>query len=420
MANSRRGLSLLTTVICLFLMFVYTGSYSHDHQFGQYSVHYPRPIYVLILTVLGVLHLLLSAVIVLFHVLAYSQWKINTGIEQFKEDNPGVVLGTGYLMFLTISFFFQDEQLVFKLGLAMISFLGLHFDFLIFSVHLMDVCSQVETLSKVFAALFATWDQVVGTVGLGFSIQYVFLAIGFLTFSSGYGFADKNPIDCDALFECLLGHLDYGFRSAPVWAGPGLNWWMLFFDYMYNLLVILILAAIISGIIIDTFANMRAELVERNDNQENNCFICSINRSVMERKMVKFDQHVYQDHYMWSYARFLMYVRETQESDLNGPESYVKAKVNKKEYTFYPVGRSLSMDADAEEFQERALRIKDLEEVKGIIKGATDSMDAITQLERELKTSLKESMDAVADLQSKVQGLQGDLLKKGFGDPQNS
>ena len=101
-------------------------------------------------------------------------------------------------------------------------------------------------------------------------------------------------------------------------------------------MVILILAAIISGIIIDTFANMRADLSEKNDDQENNCFICGINRSQMERQMVKFEHHVFQarhghsrllkqvnltkrmreldmtgyclcqEHYMWSYARFLM------------------------------------------------------------------------------------------------------------------
>ena len=66
------------------------------------------------------------------------------------------------------------------------------------------------------------------------------------------------------------------------------------FDYLYNLVVILILAAIISGIIIDTFANMRADLSEKNDDQENNCFICGINRSQMERQMVKFEHHVFQ------------------------------------------------------------------------------------------------------------------------------
>ena len=59
-------------------------------------------------------------------------------------------------------------------------------------------------------------------------------------------------------------------------------------------MVILILAAIISGIIIDTFANMRADLSEKNDDQENNCFICGINRSQMERQMVKFEHHVFQ------------------------------------------------------------------------------------------------------------------------------
>ena len=31
-----------------------------------------------------------------------------------------------------------------------------------------------------------------------------------------------------------------------------------------------------------------------------------------------------QEHYMWAYARFLLYLEETDPAELNGPESYVK------------------------------------------------------------------------------------------------
>lgn len=59
--------------------------------------------------------------------------------------------------------------------------------------------------------------------------------------------------------ECLRAHFDYGFRSAPVWSGPKLTYTRFTFDYVYNLVIILIMAAIISGIIIDTFADLREE-----------------------------------------------------------------------------------------------------------------------------------------------------------------
>lgn len=415
MAAARSIIVLLTIIITGTVALVYDGSYSKEHRMGEYDVHYAKDWYVWVLTGLSTAHFICAVLLVLFHVVAYSQWKIDTGMDQWKEENPHSHhrLNGIFGAILMLWFFLQDSGLVNKLFLAGISFLGLHFDFLIFSVHLMYVCAQVETLGKVFEALWITKDQVVGTAVLGFCVQYCFLVLGFLTFSKGYGFADMDTSECSSLMECLLAHLDYGFRSGPVWSSAELTWWKFAFDYLYNLVVILILAAIISGIIIDTFANMRADLSEKNDDQENNCFICGINRSQMERQMVKFEHHVFQEHYMWSYARFLMYLKQAKDSDLNGPESFVKAKVTRQDYTFYPVNRALTLDSDdAEDYTERQVRIKDLEEMRGSVRQCTETSQHILQLKRELKTVMKESNEAVADMQMRLQLLTGDVHKK--------
>ena len=247
---------------------------------------------------------------------------------------------------------------------------------------------------------------------LGFCVQYCFLVLGFLTFPKGYGFADMDTSQCSSLMECLLAHLDYGFRSGPVWKSAQLSWWKFAFDYLYNLVVILILAAIISGIIIDTFANMRADLQEKNDDQQNNCFICGINRSTMERQMVKFEHHVFQEHYMWSYARFLMYLKQSKDSELNGPESYVKDKVLRQDYSFFPINRALSLDSDDEDYSERQVRIKDLEDMRGVVRSCSETSQHVLQLKREVKQVLKESNEAVSDMQKRLHLLSGDVAKK--------
>jgi len=88
-----------------------------------------------------------------------------------------------------------------KVALAGISFLGLHYDYLIFSIHLMYVCAQFETLEKVFVALQITSREVASTVLLAFCVQYCFLVLGFLTFSDGYGFADMPRADVRASYS---------------------------------------------------------------------------------------------------------------------------------------------------------------------------------------------------------------------------
>merc|ERR1712232_1036990 len=108
---------------------------------------------------------------------------------------------------------------------------------------------------------------------------------------------------CATLMECLRVHWDYGFRSAPVWGGPLLTPTRFIYDYTYNLMVILIMAAIISGIIIDSFSEKKEEQKSLQDDLDSKCFICSLSKSQLERESVNFQNHILQDHYMWSYAR---------------------------------------------------------------------------------------------------------------------
>jgi len=237
---------------------------------------------------------------------------------------------------------------------------------------------------------------------LGFCFQYVFLVIGFLIFPEGYGFADMDTSGCSSLQECLLAHLDYGFRS------------MFVFDYIYNLIVILILAAIVSGIIIDAFSSMRAELQAQTDDQMNNCFICSINRSVMERKLVKFEHHVFQEHYMWSYARFLMRLEMAQDSDLNGLESYVQEKVKVGDFqSWYPIDKALSLETEEDnKYSEKDLRVKDLEELRVVVRQCTDGSGEQIKNVRELKAGMKDTRESLKTMELVLMQLQTDVQKK--------
>jgi len=250
---------------------------------------------------------------------------------------------------------------------------------------------------------------------LAFCVQYCFLVLGLLTFSEGYGFADMDTSGCGSLRECLLAHLDYGFRSGPVWNTPELTLWRFLFDYLYNMIVILILAAIISGIIIDTFADMRANVQFKDKEQGTKCFICGIEAPYLERNSqpaVKFPQHVLHDHNMWSYARFLLHLEEAQGSELNGPESYVREKLRAADYSFYPTGRALALDTDdSDDLAERTLRVKDLEDLRGVMSECAEGTERILGSNFEVKTGIKESRDSVQDLKLRLDTLQLDVRR---------
>uniref|UniRef100_A0A7S4UVM0 Ion transport domain-containing protein n=1 Tax=Alexandrium monilatum TaxID=311494 RepID=A0A7S4UVM0_9DINO len=417
MALARELIKALTLAITLWVAAVYDGSYSRRHRLGDFAAHYGERWHVAGIFCLGLLHFAACACLVFFHVVAYSHWLIQIGLNTWRDEHPTEHhrLGGPLLLFLTTYYFVQDTSLLVKLALAAISFVGLHMDYLVFSIHLMYVCAQFETLEKVFDALRITSLEVGSTVMLAFCVQYCFLVLGLLTFSEGYGFADMDTSGCGSLRECLLAHLDYGFRSGPVWNTPELTLWRFLFDYLYNMIVILILAAIISGIIIDTFADMRANVQFKDKEQGTKCFICGIEAPYLERNSqpaVKFPQHVLHDHNMWSYARFLLHLEEAQGSELNGPESYVREKLRAADYSFYPTGRALALDTDdSDDLAERTLRVKDLEDLRGVMSECAEGTERILGSNFEVKTGIKESRDSVQDLKLRLDTLQLDVRR---------
>jgi hypothetical protein len=79
-------------------------------------------------------------------------------------------------------------------------------------------------------------------------MQYVASDINLMVFTTGYGFADLNPVNCHTLLECRYVHFHYG---APVWSNDKLTPMRFLFDYLCNVIGLLNMTAIIPGIIID-------------------------------------------------------------------------------------------------------------------------------------------------------------------------
>ena len=89
----------------------------------------------------------------------------------------------------------------------------------IFAGHLLDVCRRAQVLSTVISVVSSKAEQLLVTLGLGVVVVYLYSVVGFLFLHEQYEVDGK--IGCNWLYECLLIHLDYGFRSAPSYVGAG-------------------------------------------------------------------------------------------------------------------------------------------------------------------------------------------------------
>ena len=111
-----------------------------------------------------------------------------------------------------------------------------------------------------------------------------------------------------------------------------------FFDLFVFIIVNVMGMNIIFGIIIQTFAQMRDMLNEKNNNMLNVCFICSVDRNELDKTTEGFDFHTQTDHNTWNYLYFLYYLRRKPQADYSGIEQDVSRRISKDDISWFPFG----------------------------------------------------------------------------------
>jgi hypothetical protein len=194
---------------------------------------------------------------------------------------------------------------------VVLSIMGIFVNPAWFAFHVLDVTVRVKLLNYVLRSVTVNYDQVLGTLFLGLLLVYLYAVMGYNAFGwnvYAYGDSPDGGANWMSLGESFWQHFDFGLRGPPTFSDGYDNKWKYAFSISYNILIILIMVAIITGIIIDTFSEMRSERNEISDDQTNNCFICSLPREVFERHRVQFSDHVDKHHNPWFYLYYRMYL----------------------------------------------------------------------------------------------------------------
>eukprot|EP00479_Gromia_sphaerica_P015422 TRINITY_DN9787_c0_g1_i1.p1 TRINITY_DN9787_c0_g1~~TRINITY_DN9787_c0_g1_i1.p1 ORF type:complete len:176 (-),score=26.71 TRINITY_DN9787_c0_g1_i1:13-540(-) len=102
------------------------------------------------------------------------------------------------------------------------SLLGLTVSPFFYAFHLIDIAVHIETLQYVIKAATMRKGHVAASIVFGFILIYISTVIGFIFFRNEYGFGDDDQQwDCDTMSRCFQRHLDFGFRTAPVFRDTG-------------------------------------------------------------------------------------------------------------------------------------------------------------------------------------------------------
>eukprot|EP00743_Colponemidia_sp_Colp-15_P005611 GILK01006033.1.p1 GENE.GILK01006033.1~~GILK01006033.1.p1 ORF type:complete len:1199 (+),score=216.20 GILK01006033.1:264-3860(+) len=273
----------------------------------------------------------------------------NTGPVQYKRAK--YVLWKVWVMM-------KDPYQFYYLLYLLFSLVGYIYSPFFYSLLLTDLIHRSDDLQNVLRAVTKNGKQLIMTSILGLCLIYVYSIFAFLWFKDDYQEEDSAPMYCDSLIYCFVSTIHYGLRAGggigdvidqkkredfPLFIGR------FFFDLTFFMIVIIILLNIIFGIIIDTFGELRDERRAIEEDIKCRCFVCGIDKYEFDNRAKGFEHHVSCDHNVFSYLNFIIYIRNRPVTDCSGVEKYVKAKIDSRDVSWFPMGRALVLSAEDDE-----------------------------------------------------------------------
>nr|CAI5848298.1 unnamed protein product [Callosobruchus analis] len=239
-----------------------------------------------------------------------------------------------------------DNSFLYSLWYFTFSILG-NFNNFFFAAHLLDVAVGFKTLRTILQSVTHNGKQLVLTVMLLTIIVYIYTVIAFNFFRKFYVQEEDENVDkkCHDMLTCFVFHLYKGVRAGGGIGdeieppdGDEYEVYRIMFDITFFFFVIVILLAIIQGLIIDAFGELRDQLESVKDDMESNCFICGIGKDYLDKVPHGFDTHVQQEHNLANYMFFLMHLINKPDTEYTGQETYVWNMYQQRCWDFFPVG----------------------------------------------------------------------------------
>lgn len=239
-----------------------------------------------------------------------------------------------------------DNAFLYALWYFTFSVLG-NFNNFFFAAHLLDVAVGFKTLRTILQSVTHNGKQLVLTVMLLTIIVYIYTVIAFNFFRKFYIQEEDEEVDrkCHDMLTCFVFHLYKGVRAGGGIGdeigdpdGDDYEVYRIIFDITFFFFVIVILLAIIQGLIIDAFGELRDQLESVKEDMESNCFICTMEKSFFDAVPHGFDTHVQQEHNLANYMFFLMHLINKPDTEYTGQETYVWNMYQQRCWDFFPVG----------------------------------------------------------------------------------
>eukprot|EP00039_Didymoeca_costata_P011469 m.161015 g.161015 ORF g.161015 m.161015 type:complete len:2636 (+) comp15183_c0_seq1:24-7931(+) len=253
---------------------------------------------------------------------------------------------------------------IYYTALIVFSVLGLFTSGYLYSLHLLHIVSGNDTLQRVVQAVTKNGRSLLWVALLMIIVIYQYSLWAFAFYRRS--FEPTEGAYCQTEFQCFITSLRLGMMSGgglgeaiptPDIYGfhtPGLR---TIFDLSFFIIITTIGMNVVFGIIVDTFSELRDEKYAVEEAMKSECFVCSLKAYEFEKGGVGFENHIKNEHNIWSYVFYMLHLDDKDPTEYNSNENYVSEKLEDDQYDFFPINRALSLSAsgDGPDFQQTVI-----------------------------------------------------------------
>lgn len=243
-------------------------------------------------------------------------------------------------------------KLVIQLTYALLSAAAIWAPFL-YPILLFQIINLNHSVVTILKSVTERASQLL--LALFFALIVIFAHTFYAYFYLYEYYKNENGLYCENLHKCFFSTINMGLRSGggigdAMGATAETDFYVrMFFDLLFYITITTVLMAIVFGLIIDTFSDLRDKLHDMEVDMNNVCLICGHQRSVIEVKGEGWEAHTLRIHNPFNYMYFQLYTRNKAMRDCSGIEKWVKSCLEKHNISFYPttsvaIGREVSAE----------------------------------------------------------------------------
>ncbi|EGR34738.1 hypothetical protein IMG5_002710 [Ichthyophthirius multifiliis] len=201
--------------------------------------------------------------------------------------------------------------------------------------------SSQGIVENVYQSIFYKMKQLIIFSVLGIMFVYIFSVIAFENYINEI-YKDlqviQNRQTCNSLIFCMMT------LSLSDVIGSSMSDWdtsTFVYNSLYFVFISVLFMNIVSGIMIDTFAEMRDKRNFIEQDKKNKCFICGLERTTIENQDKSFEDHT-KKHYLWNYIFYIYSLQNKDSTEYTGLEYFISDKLQNEDIQWIPNLTSLN------------------------------------------------------------------------------